>query len=68
MTKTAYRAGLGAILALGLLAAPAAFAEEGKTSTGAESNSANQGNKADKSTQENAASADKEKQAGSEKK
>lgn len=66
MIKTASRVGLGAILALGLLAAPVAFAEEGKTTTGgASSNSGSSGDKTDKSTQENAASAEKGKQSGS---
>jgi hypothetical protein len=68
MTKTISRAGLGAVLALGLLAAPAAFAEEGKTSGSAAGSTAEPSSKgggsADKSVQENAASADKAKQQG----
>lgn len=64
MIKTASRVGLGAVFALGILVAPAAFAEEGKTSSGVESNSSNQGNQSDKNMQENAASADKSKQSG----
>ena len=63
MTKLASRTALAGIFALSMLAAPAAFAEEGKTSTGgAASNSGSSGDKSDKSTQENAASADKSKQ------
>ena len=73
MTKMMSRAGLGAVLALGLLAAPGAFAEEHKSSDGKTSGSAagttpepssKGGGSADKNMQENAASADKEKQKG----
>ncbi|GLS46801.1 hypothetical protein [Methylobacterium brachythecii] len=46
-----------------MIAAPAAFAEEGKTSAGGTfANSGSSGDKTDKSMQENAASADKSKQ------
>ena len=63
MTKLALRTALAGIFALSMLAAPAAFAEEGKTTSGgAASNSGSSGDKTDKSTQENAASADKNKQ------
>lgn len=63
MTKLTARAALAATFALGVLAAPVAFAEEGKTTSGGtEANSGSSGDKTDKSTQENAASADKSKQ------
>lgn len=72
MTKMISRAGLGAVLALGLLATSGAFAEEkssdGKTSGSAAGSTAEPSSKgggsADKNMQENAASADKEKQKG----
>lgn len=63
MTTLASRTALAGIFALSIFAAPAAFAEEGKTSAGGTSaNSGSSGDKTDKSTQENAASADKSKQ------
>ncbi len=63
MTKLASVA-LTGIFALGMIAAPAAFAEDGTTAKGGSSsaNSGSSGDKTDKSTQENANSADKDKQ------
>lgn len=63
MTKLPSRVALAGIFAVTIIAAPAAFAEEGKTSTGGTSaNSGSSGDKTDRNTQENAASADKNKQ------
>lgn len=63
MTKLTSRAALAGFFALSTLAAPAAFAEEGKTTSGGTSaNSGSSSNKADKEVQENAASAQKDKQ------
>lgn len=55
---------LAGVFAFGMLAAPAAFAEEGTTAKGGSSsaNSGSSGDKTDKSTQENANSADKDRQ------
>lgn len=71
MTKTTYRTGLGAIVSLALLAAPAAFAQDtgpGKTSSSAAGTAAEPSSKgagaADKQMQEGAGSSDKAKQKG----
>lgn len=63
MTQRAMRLTLAGLFAASMMAAPAAFAEPGKTSTGGtESNSGGDGTKADQNVQNNDASADKDRQ------